>query len=165
MPTPFEKPITLFFKRIEEDKKFFNYINLSGFQSLEIAKERARGLLIEAASELALRCSPDIDFLDIDELSEVFAEDLTRKEVYLISSLMYQQYLERDIAKIKCLNVNYTPTELRVFDPSNARSTFQAIYEKVCQKNDMLIDEYESRDRITGALKGIDYPSFNTEEE
>ena len=74
---------------------------------------------------------------------------------------MYEMYLDRDIARLKCLMVNYTPTDLKVFDPSNARSTFLAMYESVCNKNALLIDDYASRDRLTGKLKGIDYASYD----
>ena len=110
---------------------------------------------------LMLKCVPDVDFNDRDDVTQEFNFDWTNSEVFLIGSLMYEMYLDRDIARLKCLMVNYTPTDLKVFDPSNARSTFLAMYESVCNKNALLIDDYASRDRLTGKLKGIDYASYD----
>ena len=161
MSTPYSIPIKAFLRMVEEDEGFFNYINLTPEQSLEIAKERARGYLNEARGKLTLYCTPDIDFYDSDDMLEKFNNDLTGTELFLISSLMYEMYLDRDIAKLKCLNVNFTSPDLKVFDPSNARSTFMEIYKTICDKNERLLDEYANRDRITGKLKGINYPLYN----
>ncbi|WP_206459445.1 hypothetical protein [Anaerovorax sp. IOR16] len=161
MSTPYKIPIEAFLRRIEKDRDFFNYINLTPEQSLEIAKERAKGYLKEAIGKLTLCCAPDINFYDYDDISEIFNNDWTGQEIFLISSLMYEMHLDRDIAKLKCLNVNFTSSDLKVFDPSNARSTFMEMYKDVCEKNGKLLDEYSNRDRITGKLKGINYPLYD----
>lgn len=165
MSTPYSVPINAFFKRVEEDQDFFDYIGKDDDQSMEIAAQRAGSFLNEAIWELTSRAKPSIDFYDRDENLKVFNTDWTGQEIYLISSLMYQQYLDRDIAKLKCLNVNYTSTNLRVFDPSNARTTFLELYNKVCAKNDMLIEEYSNKDRLSSSYVGIDYSSYDTEDE
>ena len=162
MSTPYSIPIEAFFRRIEKDRKFFNYINMSETESLNIAKERAKGYLGEAIGILTLRCTPDVDFDDYDDVLETINVDCTKKEILIISSLMYQMYMDRDISILKCFDVNFTPSDLKVFDPSNARSTFKELYEMVCDKNDRLIDEYENKDRLTGERKGIDYDTYAT---
>ena len=80
----------------------------------------------EAVNRLIIEASPSVDFTDRD--NEQFHFDLTGSELAIIPSLMYEQYLFRDFSYLKTLNVNYTPTEMRVFDPSNARATFLNIY-------------------------------------
>ena len=164
MSTPYLVPIEAFLKRIEEDRNFFNYLNLTDDEAMEIAYSRAKNFLFEAIGELTLKCTPIIDFYDTDDVLEEFTSDWTGQEVYLISSLMYQQYLDRDIAKLKCLSVNYTSTDLRVFDPSNARTTYKALYDTVCSKNLQSIDDYASRDRLTGKLIGINFSSYDESE-
>lgn len=161
MSTPYSAIINGFYKRIEEDEDFFHYLNNTEDQSMEIAHIRALGFLHEAVGELTLKYTPEIDFNDYDDETEEFSADLNNQEIFLLSSLMYERYLDRDIAKLKCLSVNYTSTDLRVFDPSNARSTFLAMYATVCHQNELLIDEYKNRDRTTGELKGVDYSSFD----
>lgn len=165
MATPYQVPIEAFYRRIEKDKEYFNYFGLTSEEAMELARERAAGYLNEATGMLVLKCVPDVDFNDRDDLVQEFNFDWTNAEVFLISSLMYEMYLDRDIAKLKCLMVNYTPTDLRVFDPSNARNSFLEMYDKVCNKNIQLIDDYASRDRLTGKLKGIDYASYDEEDD
>ena len=69
--------------------------------------------------------------------------------------------MERDIATLKTLNVNFTGTELRVFDPSNARKTFLAMYEDVKARNAYLLDVYKNTDRLTGFYTSIDFTSLD----
>lgn len=164
MATPYQVPIEAFYRRIEKDKEYFNYFKLTPEEAMELARERAIGYLKEATGMLVLKCVPDVNFNDCDDIVQEFNFDWTNAEVFLVSSLMYEMYLDRDIAKLKCLMVNYTPTDLRVFDPSNARNSFLAMYDKVCNKNIQLIDDYASRDRLTGKLKGIDYTLYDEED-
>lgn len=161
MATPYCEIINAFLRRIELDRKFFNYLNMTPEQANEIARQRSMGLMNEAIGILVSYCSPEIDFADQDDEAGQFNVTLTAREKYLISSLMYQQYLERDIAKLKVLNVNYTPTELRVFDPSNARQTFMSIYQYVCDQNAQLMDEYRNRGRDDGQYLSIDFSAYD----
>lgn len=164
MATSFEKPIGRFLRRIEEDRDFFQYYSLTDEQAMELAKYRADAYLHNAIDRIMLDGQPEIDFSDVDEGNQVFNVDLTSREVFILASLMYEYYLDKDISKIKTYNVNYTDTELRVFDPSNARSTFQALYDDVCEKNVALLDSYRSTDRNSGALRGINYSSYDEAE-
>lgn len=164
MATSYSEIYNAFLRRIELDRKFFNYLHLTPGQANEVVLERSRGLLNEAAAIIVSYCSPSVDFNDRDDEVEQFNFDMTTREKYLISSLMYQQYLERDIAKLKCLNVNYTPTELRVFDPSNARESFLNIYDRVCKQNEQLLDEYKNRDRDSGEYISVDFAKYDEED-
>lgn len=168
MGTPYSTLINSFLRRIEKDGDFFDYVNLSGAESLVLATTRAQGYLEEALGKIAIECQPSVDFSDIDEDEATgaisFNFDLTIHEKFLIPSLMYEVYLNREFAYLKNLSVNYTPVELRVFDPSNARSTFLDIYKLVQEENIHLMDLYKSTDRATGTFVGIDYSFYNDDE-
>lgn len=159
MSTPYSTIIEAFLKWVEEDIDFFHYFNLSDEEAMKLAETRSRDFLNEAVGRLTLECEPQVDFNDCDD--DGFCFELTSKEIYLISSLMYERYLDRDFSKIKLYNVNFSSADLNVFDPSNARKTFVTIYEKVEARNEKLIDDYKNRDRITGRLIGIDYSLSN----
>lgn len=163
MSTSYSVLLEAFYHRIEKDRDYFNYFNLTEAEAMALAKERALAYMDEALVRIALECHPSVDFSDRDDTSEVFNFNLTRNEVMLVSSLMYQSHLEREIAYIKTINVNYTPTELRVFDPSNARSSFLDMYKLVCEQNDSLMDKYKSTDRTTGTYKTINFDSYDDE--
>lgn len=161
MATPYSIPIERFYRRIEKDRDFFNYFNISDSEALSLAKSRALGYLDEAVALIIMECMPQVDFSDRDDVLEQFGFDLNDSEKHLISSLMYQYYLDRDIAYLKAINVNYTATELRVFDPSSARSTFLEMYKYVCEQNESLMDKYKNTDRSTGKFKIIDFGSYD----
>lgn len=158
--TSFEILVDRFFHRIEKDRGFFRYFQLSDTEAMELANVRAESLLYEAVSIISLKTTTSVDFYDYDKENKTFNFDLNNSEIMLISSFMYQQYLERDIAELKVLSVNYTSSNLKVFDPSNARSTFQALYDRVCEQNILLLDEYNNKDRDTNQFLTIDYGSY-----
>ena len=164
MATPFENPINRFFYRIEEDRDFFQYINLDDAEAMQLARRRAANYLRNAVDRMMLDGAPDIDLSDVDEQAEQFNADLTSREVFILASLMYEYYLAKDIAKIKTYTVNYTATDLRVFDPSNARTSFMELYNGVKAENEKLLDLYRNTDRLTGAAKHIDFASYDEED-
>lgn len=164
MATSFELPINRFLYRIEEDREFFQYFNLSEMEAMQLARHRAKNYLRDAIDRMMIDGMPDIDFTDIDDITEEFNADLTSREVFILASLMYEFYLRKDIAKLKTYSVNYTSSDLRVFDPSNARSTFKALYDGVVQENEKLLDQYRCTDRLTGAFKGINFASYDEED-
>ena len=159
--------------------------------ALAIAQKRAGYFLDEACGRIMLEGMPKISFaittMEIteevteevtttddqgNEITEEVTEevtttvpcwevDLTPGEIYLLTSLMLEQYMGRDIAYLKSLNVNFTGTEMRVFDPSNARKTFMSMYETVKTRNDYLLDCYKNSDRLTGAYITIDFASLD----
>lgn len=164
MATSFELPIERFFYRIEEDRDFFQYLNLDETHAMQLARRRASHYLMNAVDRLMMDGMPDIDLTDCDLVLAEFNADLTSKEVFLLASLMYEYYLEKDIAKLKTYTVNYTHVDLKVFDPSNARSSFMEMYNSVKAQNEKLLDTYRNTDRLTGAFKAIDFSSYSEEE-
>lgn len=161
MGTPFSIPIERFFHRIEEDREFFSYYQLPDDEAMQLAGMRARAYLQNAADKIMMGGVSDVDFSDVDDVLGQFNADLTSREIYLLSSLMYEFYLEKDISKLKTISVNYTSPNLKVFDPSNARTSFHTLYKDVCEQNAILMDDYRNIDRVTGAFKGIDYASYD----
>ena len=164
MATSFEKPIDRFFYRIEEDREFFQYFNLDDDQAMQLARRRASHYLMDAIDRMMLDGMPDVNFTDYDETVAEFNIYLTTREIFILASLMYEYYLEKDIAKIKTYSVNYTHADLKVFDPSNARTSFMEIYNGVKMQNEKLLDSYRNTDRLTGAFKGIDFAAYSEEE-
>lgn len=162
--TSYQTVIDMFYRRIEKDREFFLYVGLDGQQSMALARERAMGYLDESLAEIMLMCQPTVDFSDRDDAAAQFNFDLTPTEKLLISSLMYRQYLDRDISYLKTLSRDYTATDLRVFSPSEARDSFGKLYETVRAKCAELMDMYRNTDRGTGQYIGIDFDSYDTEE-
>lgn len=161
MGTPYEDLIDRFLKLIKKDKKFFRYINLADDEIVSIVNERALELLGLAVDRLIVDGMPSVDFNDRDD--EKFNFELTASEKLIIPSLMYEYYMREDIAYIKILSVNYTPNNLRVFSPDNARTSFNNLYTTVCEQNIKLLDTYRNSDRDTGELKSIDFAVYDEE--
>lgn len=150
----------LFFKRIEKDEDFFNYYDVPSSECMEIAKERANTYLGEAIGMLILKCQPSVDFTDKN--SEGFNLDFNQQELLLVPSLMYEMYLNRDVAYLAVFDVNFTSTDLKVFSPSDARTSFLALYNRVCKENDELMDLYKNTDRDTGKFLSINFSAYDT---
>ncbi len=163
--TSFETIIDMFMHRVEEDKRFFNYYGLNDRESLALAYERAAVYFDEARAILMFKGRPQVNFDDVDPVLKQFNFDLTPREKYLLSSLMYLQHLDRSIAYLKTLSVNYTSTDLRVFDPSNARKTFMTMYQSVKNECDELLDWYKNTDRNDGDYLGIDFAKYDSASE
>jgi len=160
--TLFSEIIQSFLSRIEKDKDFFTYFELSDEEAMDLARKRASIYLHEAISIIMAKGQPSVDFTDFNLEVGEFNFELTAQEKFLLSSLMYEMYLSRDIAYLRCLSVNYTSTDLRVFDPSSARSTFMDMYKFVCNQNESFINLYKNTDRLSGAYKGIDYTQYTS---
>ena len=158
--TPFSSLENRFKMMVEEDSEFFQYYQYLEYEAEEIMHRRILAYLYEATAMLDSQIQTQIDFTDYNEETEEFNTDLTKKEILLVSSMMFQVYLSRSIAKLKTLVVNYSSSDLKVFDPSNARTSFMTMYEKVCQDNAFLIEEYKSRDRLTGAFIEVGYEGY-----
>ena len=101
MSTSFEKIINKFFRKIEKDKDFFAYYNVTLTDAMELAKEQANGYLLEAIEKLTDECVPDVDFFNYDEELQEFGFKLTNKEIGLLTDLMREVYFERDFVTLK----------------------------------------------------------------
>lgn len=160
MGTSIETPIKLFLRRVEEDKKFFNYYNLMPFEAMDLAKQRAEHFLEEAIYRITIECQLEVDFTKRDAEGN-FTFEWTAQEKCLIPSLMYEVYLSRTFAYLKDLNVNFTSSELKVFDPSNARKSFLELYNKVKEENEHLIARYRDTERSDGSYKTVNFATYD----
>ena len=69
-------------------------------------------------------------------------------------------YLFRDVAKLKSYETNFTPKDLTVFSSSESRKSFMTMYNDIVSKNLNMIDAYNSKDRLTGKRKTVDYTQY-----
>ena len=137
------------------------YNNVSTEDAIALANQRANGYLTDSASKIMTNCNADIDFNDYDELLETFNIDLTVNEIKLFGQLMFEQYLARDFVKLKAFKILFTVSDLNMFSPANERNTFMNMYVFVQSQSEKMLDDYKSRDRITGELKGINYSKYS----
>ena len=161
--TSYEQVNDNFFALIERDWEFFNYYDIPEDEAIALAEKRARQLMEEAIRLIDTKCLPQIDFSQRNEEDTGFAFDLTTREAYLIPMVMFFIYLRRDIAKLKMYEVNYTASEIKVFDPSNARDSFLRMYTSVKDEVDQLIDDYKNTDRNTGRYLMFDPSKYDVE--
>lgn len=161
MSTSFEKVINKFFRKIEKDREFFSYYNVSLEDAMQLAKEQANGYLLEAVEKLTDECVPDIDFFDYDEELQVFNFKLTEKEIGLLTDLMREVYFERDFVTLKAFKIAMTPSDLNQFSPASERKTFTDMVNGIKSENIGKISQYASVDRITGKKKLINYSQYN----
>lgn len=159
MSTPYDKFYSVFFDKVEKNTEFFNYYNLNDEESLALAKQRAKGYLKEAIIKLTSKCTPDVNFRDYDDITEIVNVDATDGEIDLIANLMFEMFLAKDIAKLTAFSPHFTASELKtVLSPANERTSFVSMFKEVKKDNMDAIDDYQSRDRLTGKLKTLDFP-------
>lgn len=161
MSTSFEKIINKFFRKIEKDREFFSYYNVSLEEAMQLAKEQANGYLLEAVEKLTDECVPDVDFFDYDEELQVFNFKLTDKEIGLLTDLMREVYFERDFVTLKAFKIAMTPSDLNQFSPASERKTFTDMVNGIKSENVGKISQYASVDRVTGKKKLINYSQYN----
>ena len=161
MSTSFEKVINKFFRKIEKDREFFSYYNVSLEDAMQLAKEQANGYLLEAVEKLTDECVPDVDFFDYDEELQVFNFKLTEKEIGLLTDLMREVYFERDFVTLKAFKIAMTPSDLNQFSPASERKTFTDMVNGIKSENVGKISQYASVDRMTGKKKLINYSQYN----
>ena len=161
MSTSFEKIINKFFRKIEKDRDFFSYYNVTLEDAMQLAKEQANGYLLEAVEKLTDECVPDVDFFDYDEELQVFNFKLTDKEIGLLTDLMREVYFERDFVTLKAFKIAMTPSDLNQFSPASERKTFTDMVNGIKSENIGKISQYASVDRITGKKKLINYSQYN----
>lgn len=158
--TSYETLYSTFFNFIEKDKMFFSYNNVEVDEALKLAKSRAKNYLFEAIGILKMKCKLDVD-IQLNDESESISVDLTDNEILLIASLMYERYLFRDVALLKSATNALTSSQIKMlFSPANDRKTFIDLYKTIQDENRVLIDNYNSRDRITGERKTINYSQY-----
>lgn len=159
MSTAYEIFYSAFFDKIQNNIEFFNYYNLTDVESLALAKQRANGYLKESIAKLTLKCTPDVNFSDYDDILKAVNVDATTNEIDIIANLMFEMFLAKDIAKLSAFSPHFTASELKtVLSPANERTSFVSMYKMVQTNNIDTIDDYKCRDRLTGKLKSLDFP-------
>lgn len=158
--TSFDKVTSRLLRKIEKDKKFFEYYDLSVSEIQSIVTEQAIGYLYDAIDLLTSKCEPDIDFYNYDKELQEFNFELTQREIGLLASLMYEVYFERDEALLKAFKIRMTPSDLSTFSPANERKTFEEMLQRIKSENINKISKYVSTDRNTGKRKMIDHSQF-----
>lgn len=159
--TSFDTVIKRLLKKIEKDRDFFEYYNMSVSEVQSLIKEQATGYLYDAIDLLNSKCETDVDFYDYNELSHDFNFQLTQREIGLLASLMYEVYFERDEALLKAFKIRMTPNDLNQFSPATERKTFMNMLEIIKLENTNKVSKYVSSDRKTGRRKTIDHSQFD----
>lgn len=159
--TSFENVIDRFLRRIEKDRDFFAYYNVSVTEIQSLIEEQAVGYLYDAIDLLTSKCEPEIDFYDYDEDIQKFNFELTQREVGLLASLMYEVYFERDEALLKAFKLRMAPSDLQAWSPANERNSFENMLAKIRNENTNKIAKYVSTDRKTGKRKIIDHSQYD----
>ena len=159
--TSFDKITSRLLRKIEKDKDFFEYYNLSVSEVQSIVMEQAVGYLYDAIDLLTSKCEPDTDFYDYDEELLQFNFELTQREIGLLSSLMYEVYFERDEALLKAFKIRMTPSDLNQFSPANERKSFEDMLQRIKDENTNKIAKYVSTDSNTGKRKMIDHSQYD----
>ena len=158
--TSFDKVIQRLLRKIEKDRDFFAYYNVSVTEAQAVIIDQATGFLYDAIDLLTSKCEPDVDFYNYDEECWCFNFELTQKEVGLLASLMYEVYFERDEALLKAFKIRMTPSDLNQFSPANERASFENMLARIKAENTNKIAKYASTDRLTGKRKMIDHSQF-----
>lgn len=157
MSTSFDLLIQKFYYKIEKDRDFFAYYNVSVEEAMDLAKKQALNYLYEAIDRLVDDCTPDVNFYDYNEVSQVFNFELTKKERGLLSDLMREVYFDRDLSLLKAFKIAMTPSDLNQFSPASERKTFVEMLNGIKNENTVRVSQYASVDRITRKKKLIDY--------
>ena len=163
LTTSFDEFYSRFYDKVENDPDFFDYYNHTSDESMEIAQERAKSYLKEAIDIFTLKCTPTVNFFDIDTENSCFNFECTSREIEIITRIMYSIYLERDISKLKPLINSLTATDIKsLFSPANDRKTFESLINWYKNKTDILISNYAARDRLTNKRKTIGYDKYES---
>lgn len=159
--TSFDKVTSRLLRKIEKDKDFFAYYNMSVSEIQSLVLEQATGYLYDAIDLLVSKCEPEVNFYDYDDELQMFNFELTQREIGLLASLMYEVYFERDEALLKAFKIRLTPSDLNQFSPANERTSFENMLARIKNENLNDISKYVSTDRKTGKRKTIDHSQYD----
>lgn len=155
MGTPFSAIYDRFYKKLVNDKKFFNYNGLTENEIASLVKDHSFDLLLQAIQMIYENGKPDFDFYDKDDTLETFNKDLVKQEIDLLVEIMYFCYMREDVNKLHVLGLTFKGSELNVFSSANERRTFLDMVNNMERTIKGLISNYLSRDRITWRIKTI----------
>lgn len=160
MPTTKQAIKEVFFEKIENDESFFEYYNLPDNEVIELVNKRADNLLRDAVAFLK---SESVDLKLTFEVNEDgdYVDDFSDVEIDLLAEIMNFLLFKKDYNRLKNLDMNFTPSDLQVFSPSNSRKTFLEMYSELKHEVYAKIQKYNDRDNATNQLKTIDYSSWS----
>lgn len=158
--TLFEDIYKLFFDKIVQDIDFFEY-GTTEEDALDIATKRSKSYLLKSIDRLTNQCNVDVDFYNKDDTLETFNFDLVSREKSLYTDLMYEIYFEQDLVKLRLFEEWFSEKDLKVWDKNSTKKIYLETLNIIKAENIKQIKNYESRDRITGQLKGLDYSGWD----
>lgn len=158
--TLYEDIYKLFFDKIVQDIDFFEY-GTTEEDALSIARQRSRAYLIKSIDRLTNQCNVDVDFYNKDDELETFNFDCVSKEKTIFRDLMYEIYYEQDLVKLRLFEQFFSRKNIKTFDPTAPKSLYLNTLKMIKAENIKQIKNYESRDRLTGQLKGLDYTGWD----
>lgn len=163
MNTMYEEIYELFFDRVINDKKFF-VPDIPQEEFEQMAMKRAKSLLMEAIAILLNDGKLDIteiNFMDRDDLMEMFNFELTLIEKQLLADIMLECYIGKDLVTLTDLKTMYfTDKDLKMYSPSEAKKVLISSYNELRLTNRQRIDNYKNRTRLTYRYKPFDYGSL-----
>jgi len=158
--TLFEDIYKLFFDKIVQDIDFFEY-GTTEEDALDIAKSRSKAYLNKSIDRLTNQCNVDADFYNKDDTLETFNFDLVSREKTIFCDLMYEIYFEQDLVKLRLFEEWFSEKDLKSWDKNATKKIYLETLGIIKAENIKQIKNYESRDRITGQLKGLDYSGWD----
>lgn len=154
MATTLDDVFDVFYKKMVGNPQFFSYRNVSDVEALELMEENATAYMQESIALIYDHSNNlQVDFYDYDLNTEEFGFDMTRKEIDLVTDIMVQMHLSRDLVKLRVYEHYFTTNEINTFSGANERRTFVDMYNDIESKNIRKIKSYSSRDRLTNNLK------------
>ena len=161
--TDFKEIFSRALHRIEKDADFFSYYNVSQSEVEELIREQLVSFLYDAIDKIYDRGTPEIDFYDYDIELQQFNVELTKREVGMLSDLMFLVYLERQEALLGAFKLRMSPSDLSTFSPANERNSFLSLVKDTRHECDILLSRYFSTNRLTGEHKSIDHSAYDYE--
>lgn len=161
MNTKFSEIYEIFFEKISKDEDFFGYDGQPDDEVIEIAYKRSDALFKSAVARIMNECVPDVDFYDYNIDTKEFNFQCSEIEKDLIAELMKEGLLEQDEMKLKVMSGYFNTKDLNIFSPAEERRTFSNMLEIIRNRNSAKIENYISKDRVTGKYKTL---NFNYEE-
>ena len=162
--TDFNIILDRFYNRIEKDEDFFNYYNVGVKEAVAIAEKRAINYLTESLDDLSCIGNLQVDFSDYDTDTLEINFKLLPKEINILVDMMFLKYMRRDEALLHAMEINFTPSDLTVFSPANERTSYRNFIKQLSDDLEIRIDDYKSRERLTGVLRQtINYSDYSEE--
>lgn len=164
--TTFNEIFERLLKKLENDREFFEYYNVSVSEVEEIILEKINGYLKDAIDLIVSRTrgNIEVDLYDYNEDTQMFNVELTSREIGIIANHMYEVHLSRDEMLVKAMKLRMSLSDINRFSPANERTSFMNMLSQIRRENEIDVSVYTSTDRKTGARKVINHSLYNYDE-